>query len=212
VSAARRATRSPRRVELTWASWAKLVAVVAAAWLFLRLWPLVLVLVVAALLAIALDPVVTWLERRGLKRSLAALLIAACVVLLSVMFAELSWASLTSQGHLLAQRGKEAYAHVLERAPCLARLGADQGSAPALAGYGIRIVRSLVEAAIVAVLGFILTVYLLVDGRRTWAWLRAFVPRRQRTRIDETATAVCREVFGYVAGNVVTATPRSCWP
>jgi predicted PurR-regulated permease PerM len=63
----------------------------------------------------------------------------------------------------------------------------------------------LSHAAVVAVLAWILTAYLLVDGRRTWEWLRAYVPQRHHQRFDATTEDVRREVGAYVAGNIATS-------
>jgi predicted PurR-regulated permease PerM len=54
-------------------------------------------------------------------------------------------------------------------------------------------------------IAFILTIYFLIEGRRTWEWLVAYVPRRYRARIRETAGAARVAVLHYVAGNVATS-------
>ena len=41
----------------------------------------------------------------------------------------------------------------------------------------LRLVRALSGAVVVVALAFILTLYLLIEGRRTYAWLVAFVPK-----------------------------------
>jgi predicted PurR-regulated permease PerM len=112
--------RAPNRVtiELSWRSWWKLAGVVAAGWLWLRLWELVLVLIVAALLAVALDPVVAWLERRRVSRGLdTAMLLLAIVGCIAGLLA-LGWSSLSSQGALLAEKMQSAWQDANARLPC----------------------------------------------------------------------------------------------
>lgn len=49
--------------------------VAAGLWLLSRLWALLLLVVISALVAAALAPVVDWLDRHGLPRALAVLLV-----------------------------------------------------------------------------------------------------------------------------------------
>src|SRR5204863_2136217 len=42
-------------------------------------------------------------------------------------------------------------------------------------------------------------------GRRTWEWLVAYAPRRNRGRVQETADAAYVAVLHYVVGNVATS-------
>jgi predicted PurR-regulated permease PerM len=46
----------------------------------------------------------------------------------------------------------------------------------------------------------IVTIYLLLDGKRLYAWLIAYVPRRHRERMAVTAEEVSRVVYNYVRG------------
>jgi len=57
----------------------------------------------------------------------------------------------------------------------------------------------------VILLGFILTLYLLIEGRPTLDWLIAFVPPRHRPRAEQTLVECERVIFAYVAGNVMTS-------
>jgi predicted PurR-regulated permease PerM len=75
----------------------------------------------------------------------------------------------------------------------------------AIAGYAIRLGGVLVNAVLGSVVAFILTIYFLIEGRRTWQWLVAYAPRRNRQRVEETADAACAAVLHYVVGNVATS-------
>lgn len=201
--------RSSRRIaiELSWRSWWKLAAVVAAGWLWLRLWELVLMLVVAAIFAVALEPAVAWLERRRVGRGLATMILLLVIVGCLAGLLVLGWSSLSSQGTLLAQKVTSTWQEASARYPWLRQLagGSRGGSESEIAGVGMRALQAFSHAAIVGVLAFILTAYLLVDGRRTWRWIRAYVPSRHHERFDATAEDVRREVAAYVAGNFATS-------
>jgi predicted PurR-regulated permease PerM len=51
----------------------------------------------------------------------------------------------------------------------------------------------------------ILTFYLLVDGRRLYAWLLAFVPPQHREKMARTVPEVSDVLYGYVRGQVITS-------
>jgi predicted PurR-regulated permease PerM len=51
----------------------------------------------------------------------------------------------------------------------------------------------------------ILTLYLLLDGKRLYAWLLAYVPRKHRRRMAEMAPEVSEVVRGYVQGQLLTS-------
>ena len=49
------------------------------------------------------------------------------------------------------------------------------------------------------------TLYLLLDGKRLYAWLLAYVPRSHRDRMAETVSQVSHVVYAYVRGQVITS-------
>jgi predicted PurR-regulated permease PerM len=63
----------------------------------------------------------------------------------------------------------------------------------------------VVSAVVVIVLGFILTVYLLIEGAATRDWMLAFVPRLHRPRVEQTLRECERVIFAYAAGNIITS-------
>src|SRR4051812_22647441 len=69
---------------IPWATIGKVVAALMLVWMWLRLWPIVMAVLVALVLAVTLDPLVRWLERRGLGRGAGVALIA---VLISIAIA-----------------------------------------------------------------------------------------------------------------------------
>ena len=52
---------------------------------------------------------------------------------------------------------------------------------------------------------YVLSVYLLLDGKRVYVWLLAYVPRRYRSRMAKTIPEVSDVVFAYVGGQLVTS-------
>lgn len=56
-----------------------------------------------------------------------------------------------------------------------------------------------------AVLMIVLVLYLLLDGKRAYAWLLAYVPRRHRKRMARTIPEVSDVVMAYVQGQLLTS-------
>jgi predicted PurR-regulated permease PerM len=65
--------------------------------------------------------------------------------------------------------------------------------------------RAIVDGASGLGLLFILTLYLLLDGKRLYAWLLSYVPRRLRSRVADTVPEVSAVVRAYVRGQVITS-------
>ncbi len=65
------------------------------------------------------------------------------------------------------------------------------------------------EAAIVGVtvtvLVLTLTLYLVADGKRTYAWLLAYVPRKHRKKMARTILEISEVVIGYMQGQALTS-------
>jgi predicted PurR-regulated permease PerM len=69
------------RIELSPRTILWILLAVAAVWLAIELWTVIVVLVVALVLVGTFDPLVAWLERRGLKRGRALALIFFVIAL-----------------------------------------------------------------------------------------------------------------------------------
>jgi predicted PurR-regulated permease PerM len=196
-------------VEIPCRTLLKAAAAVAIVWLWLQLVKVVLVLVVATLLAVTLNPIVVWFERRGMSRGGATALVGSIFLVTLVGFVWFTWASLSEQVRYVTSHFHEIVDQALARVPSWARAAIEtQNTAEAqarVADYALRIGQSAGYALGVCALGFILTLYLLVEGQSTRDWLVAFAPREQRPRIERTLAESERVIFGYVAGNVITS-------
>jgi predicted PurR-regulated permease PerM len=176
--------------------------------MWLELYQLVLVLIVATLIAVTLDPVVSWVQRRGLSRALAATTVSLLLVVVVGGFLWLTWESLNNQAMYVTHHFSEVEQLVMSKLPPWARdMMATRGQdlTSYAAPYFLRFARSTAAALVVSLLGFIITVYLLIEGRRTRDWLLAFVPTSQRRKAEQTLDECHTVIFGYVAGNVATS-------
>jgi len=178
------------RLEVPWQTLLKLLAAVALA------------------CAVSLDPVVVWLERHRVPRTLSAVVVATVLVVLCAAFLWLTWSSLASQWQQVAGTVENKVRDVWDRMPGWLRsaLGSSQGSGAAPAnGVALQVFSSTTSAVGSIVLGFVLTIYLLIEGRKTYAWLMAFVPRRHRPKVERTAAESHDVIWAYVVGNTITS-------
>jgi predicted PurR-regulated permease PerM len=201
--------RRRTRIELPWRTILKIISAVALVWLCIELIQLILVVIVAVLLAVTLDPVVVWLEHRGLSRWAASTVV--CLILLVAIgaFFWMTWAQLSDQAQYVAQHFSEIERQIVGKVPGWMRQRINETSGgdvtSYVAPYALRVARSIGSAIVVAILGFILTLYMLIEGQRTRDWLVAYVPKRHRAKTEQTFAEGEKVIFGYVAGNVATS-------
>jgi predicted PurR-regulated permease PerM len=196
------------RLEIPWRTLLKVLAAIALGWTLVQLLPIVLIAIVAIVLAVSLDPIVAWLEQRRLPRTAAAIIVAIVLVVSFGGFLWLTWSSLASQWEQVAGQVVNAVRDVWNRVPEWLRsaLGSPQdGSTSPADGFAVRVFSSTTSAIGSILLGFVLTIYLLIEGRKTYAWVAAFVPRRHRAKAERTATESREVIFGYVIGNAITS-------
>jgi predicted PurR-regulated permease PerM len=200
-----------------------LAVLVVAGWLLSHITRAVLMLVLGALVAFALTPLVNLLSRRIPR--LAA--IAVSYVVGFVVFFGILSLVIVSAGtevtnfvrHLpaYAGRARDLQPQVLA---LLSPLGvtqaqlnqAEMSAVSALEGLGTTaandafgIVTSVLGAVVDGVLILILSVYLTASGPRLVRWLREQAPRSQRRRANLLINIVNRVVGGYVRGTLTLA-------
>jgi predicted PurR-regulated permease PerM len=198
---------APRRqLDLPAATIVKILLLAAAIWALIKLATLIAVVLVAVVLAIACEPAVAWLERRRVPRWLAAILTVGALAAVLVIFFASFGSSLVAQGRDVVER-LLAFRQTLANA--LARVVRGSGTvtsdAVTIAGYAVEAGRIIAAGLVGALVVSILTLYLLIEGGRTWAWLVAYVPARNRGRVRQTADAGRAAVRHYVAANVATS-------
>jgi predicted PurR-regulated permease PerM len=120
-----------------------------------------------------------------------------------------TWSSLNQQAQYVSVHFSDLEDQVTSRFPSWLRQALATANAGEVTSYvaplAVRLARSAVSALVVALLGSILTVYLLIEGSRTRDWVLAFVPVRSRRKAERTMVACETAIFGYVAGNVATS-------
>lgn len=160
-----------------------------------KLWPLILMVMFAICIAVMLDPVVGWLERHRVRRGFAVGLIAFVLFGLLAVFVFYLVPVMTREVAELGKRWPQYAKQVQLNGPQI-RTWLTRGL---VAGkYAIEGMTAVFFVLVVAL-------YLLIEGRRAFAWLVSFAPARERPRITRTAREASAVVLAYVRGNVITS-------
>lgn len=182
--------------------------------LAVRLWPELVYLSLSLLLAVALNPVVSRLTRLGLGRGLGVALIGLLVFGGAIAVVLLVMPSLVKQGGEVAANFPEFRARAQQHLPANPLLKnlmtqllllptkpevARHLNQPLMWG---QVALSGVATTLVVV---ITALYLVLDGKRLYAWLLAYVPRKHRAKMARTVPEVSAVVYGYVRGQLLTS-------
>jgi predicted PurR-regulated permease PerM len=197
----------PFALVLPWRTIFKIFAAIALVWLWLHLVQWFLVVVVAVLLAVTLNPLVVRFERRGLSRGGATALVGVLILALVGGFLWLTWSSLSEQARYTLEHLEEYQAAILNRLPGWLQnaIGAQNTAEihARAAALALSFGQSVASAIGVTLLAFILTLYLLVEGETTRDWLVAFAPKHRRGKVEQTLVECERVIFAYVSGNLI---------
>ena len=204
----------PPPAHVPWATLLKIAAAVLAAWVCLRLWPTVELLLFAGLIAIALSPVVRTLEKRRVTRGRAVLLLALAVVVLGGAFAFFVLPPLMAQVSAMWKGLPAIRASIsrsLESGGLSARVLLPLLDLPHGPEVDAWLARPLVwgppafEAAGGAVVVVVLSLYLLLDGPKVVAWLLAYAPRAHRRKMGDMVPELFAVVQAYTTGQLVAS-------
>src|SRR5438270_13383379 len=177
----------------------------------------ILLLVIATLLAYALSPLVTLLARM-MPRFLAILFVYLIVLggigTLLYFIARTTvdqTISLSNYVGVLLTPGQNGHPSALEQTLSSLGISQDQiasarsqiiSQAEGLAGNVVPFLTGVVGAALDIILVAVMSVYLLIDGKRIVNGLRRNMPQRQRGRIRFLLDTLQRVVGGYIRGQL----------
>jgi putative heme transporter len=190
-----------------------LVLVGASFWLLVRLWPVLLVLVVALLVSGTLSPAVRWLEERRLRRGLAIAIVFTVFFILALLFIVLTIPTLVSQSVMLLEHepaGRVRLADYLARSHLSAPLATWlRGLKPdALTGVlgaaASAYSRRFLTAIALGVSALFLGLYIMIDRDRLRGGLFAVVPRSHHIRLSRIMMSLETIVGAYIRGQLIT--------
>ena len=204
-----------RRVtyEISTVSLIRLVVVIVSLWLLVRLWPVILVLVVALLVVGTLSPAVEWLESRGLRRGFGIAMVFFTVFLGAVLLVTLTVPSVVAQAAALFEREpafRTGMADLFSRHHLSApfadwlrnlKYGGPGNSMGATAfAYTMR----LFEIAAYGLSAIFLALYMMIDRDRLRGGLFALLPRTQHLRLSRVMMNAETIVGAYIRGQLIT--------
>ena len=220
-------TTVPYAVDVA-ASWAwRILVIAAAAYLLVRalgfLEVIVVPVVVALLVAALVVPIVGMLERIGVRRSLAALLVVIGVIVVvgaMLTFAGRQVASGASDLANQASQGLGEIRHWLKTGPlhasdnqidqwinraqkALADWGSAQGSNPVAKVTEVGGVAADVLAGMFIVL--FSTFFFLAEGEDIWHWVVKLAPRNARERVDSSGRVAWISLTQFTRATVIVA-------
>ena len=181
-----------------------------------RVRSILLLVIVAAFLAVGLDPAVRWLERRGLRRGIAVGVIFGSTVAVFIGFAAAVVPQLVHQVGQFATNLPDYVQDLADKNPRIKEFVEQNGiadklrdatqSAPSIIGGSLGKVvgfaGSIIGAVFSAVTVVVLTVYFSLSLSRARAGSLKLVPKSRRTRFKELSDPILEKIGGYIAGNV----------
>ena len=202
------------RIEVAPRTLLLVLLLVGAVWISVRLWNVLLVMIVALVLVGTFDPLVAWLERRGLGRGRALALVFLWIALGFAAILILTIPPLIAQ-----------LQHIIENAPAerskfVNFLGQYKLAAPFVKTVKAVPIDDLVVRAGNALLGYsgdilsaigyavttvFLALYLLADPGRAKALVYALVPRTYHIKLARILLELKVIVGGYMRGQVITS-------
>jgi predicted PurR-regulated permease PerM len=189
----------------------------ALALVYLAWRPLTWILI-ATLLAAALNPAVEAIERRGLARVWAATIVFVIALLVVTGIGFLIIPPLVTQvtdfgnavpdliDDLTAGRGplgwlQDEYQIVDRIREAIEKQGV--GGILGLGGPVLDVVRSVVTAVVGAITIIFLTYFMLLEGPRTIRGILGLLPESTRPRYERVGRDIYRAISGYVTGNLL---------
>jgi predicted PurR-regulated permease PerM len=202
------------RFEIAPATVGLILAAIAGVWLLAQLWVIGLLVVVALVFAGTFNPLVEWMEKRGLSRTLSLLTLFLGSMIVASLLIFLTVPPLVEQ---LAQIVHGAPEHREKLVALLEKHGFTLPLAHAVQNAGLEQMFARIESYLLGyssealrVLGyfattFALSFYLLADGKRTQGVLYAIVPRDYHMRLARIVHNLETIVGGYMRGQLITS-------
>jgi putative heme transporter len=200
------------RLEISFRGLIFIILTVLAAWTFIELWPVILLVTVALILMVGLLPFVEALVRRGLPRTLAVLCVVLAILLVVAGLFALMVPAMVRELRDVRENLPESAREVEE---LLASVGirvelqerarnVDWGeliSGRAAVDYGQRVLTTGLSLITIIVL----TAYLLSDTPRLARFAGQFIPDDRKEEAHRLFFSVSRVVGGYLRGQLFTS-------
>ena len=205
-----------REVELTisWTAIAKLLLAILVAYLLVRLWPLIELLLLALLIAIAFGPLVNWTYKHRWPHWTAVLLSVIILFGFVALLITILIPTVTGQGGSLIQSLpslRDQWTLMLPQSGPGREIANQFLSSPAF-GDPEALLKQFFAILTVALSGIaqfflvlIVAIYFIADGPRVYRWLIAFLPSADRRKLDSASAEITSVVGHYIVGQIITS-------
>lgn len=176
-----------------------------------------ILIVLAAFIATGLEPLVDWLNRHGVRRSLAILIVSIVGIGAIAAFTAAALPPIIDEATLLIQSAPgyvvqlqnkhttlghlNTQFHIVDLLQAAANKTLSVGSVGGLLDFGTRIVSATFEVVLVLVL----TAYFLADFDHIQRVLYRLLPAHRRPRVKAYGDEILARTGGYILGNVFTS-------
>jgi putative heme transporter len=188
-----------------------LLATIGIVWLFIKLWPVLLLLVISVMLATALMPFVDWMMGKGLTRGNAVVVISALLVLAVGLFGLLVVPSIIEQVRTIADRMPE----LRQEAATYLRANGQYEMARQVEQFRVaeavepdevvNTSRQVLDMLIATISVIVLTIYILLDARRIERFFYFITPDHWHEHVRNLLPAMRTTVGGYIRGQAITS-------
>ncbi len=207
-------TPAKLEVHIPMVTFCKVFAVILIGMAAYKLWPLLLLVTLAILLAVTLHSMVAWLMARRLSHRASLFIVIGSLMAVITLGVAIVLPALAKQLGALSECIPALRTELLGRfAPesqirqALNTLFDNSGPTDlsdwsgkflTMGGMAFTGLSQLVLLVMIAL-------YLVIDGGKTYRWLLAFFPPFTRRKIYRTAEETSQVIFGYVVGQAITS-------
>ncbi|MBA2480871.1 MAG: AI-2E family transporter [Planctomycetes bacterium] len=203
----------PVELHVPWTTIIKLLVAILLVFIAIRLFPFALILLLSVLMAVSLFPVVRMMRDRGVSHGIAVSIIGVALCAMIVALLWLIIPPMVTEGTALVKSMPEIRERLRASMPQegLLRLITDQSESSlvpdtsAMVKQTVSIGRTALGGVVEVGLILAISVYLLLDGERTYAWLLPYLPRKHRGKMHETANEISGVIFAYMSGQFITS-------
>ncbi|MBL0170982.1 MAG: AI-2E family transporter [Gemmatimonadaceae bacterium] len=201
------------RIDITARSMVMLLAVVASAFLLLRITSVILVVITSLLLVGTLSPPLEWLEAHGMRRGRGIALLFTILLAVVLLLSTLTIPELIAQVTSLIEQEpvlRERLAVLLSRWHITSSMAASLRhiNYGALLGnpgqFALKTSMRAFELVAYGVGAVFLALYMMIDRDRLRGAMFALVPRTQHIRLSRILLNLEHIVGGYIRGQLIT--------
>ncbi len=188
------------------------VLAVFAAFIFIRLWPMAVLILISLMLVAALTPIVRRIQNRFNRKAATAIVLVSLLLAIVAVIA-VTFPPVVSQLNTLASDLDKVFrqlqTHIGKSSPDMANL-LGQLKVAAMPSESVpHAVKEVAFSAFTTIASFVtvlmLTVYLVVEGPAVATALVSVFPRKSRLQIRQMGSEIGDQVGSYLRGQLITS-------